>query len=390
MTSNNKSLILAEIKEAEIISAEDMLTNFGLVDRGTVEGIATNMAEHWRGKVAGGYIPVAKPQIEKARSSGEFPTEWRKSFDIDGNEIVVRPGTKKEQGDLLIPDAIRVTQKTLSRGLNPLAHISIWYQGGQLIDNVNYTIMKGMAEQQGASSFEFADMTPEDITRHNLKPVDIGKVAYLIMDTDKPLLLRATMQFSAELGFREAKRQALEMIKKAKGIGIVRNAEGLYALKGRSLDWTAEKRAGTDAIRRAFGEMTPAQIAHYASGQGFLQQQDLNILASPDYQAVGALPDEDQQRYLKAAQITQKINATSPQEIAESAKNNIDLMRNNGDDDPIEGEQNLPKNLHPSVRFWQYANGKWIERAVAGQFVQDANGDFDQALKALKASEENQ
>jgi hypothetical protein len=64
-----------------------------------------------------------------------------------------------------------------------------------------------------------------------------------------------------------------------------------------------------------------------------------------------------------------------------------EAMRNNGDDDPIEGEQDLPKKLHPSARFWQYANGKGIERAVAGQFVQDANGDFDQALKALKASE---
>lgn len=381
MSNDNQSLVLAEIEDAEIISAEDMLTNFGLVDRGTVEGIATNLVEHSRGKVAGGYISVTKAQLER----GTQP-EWRKSYDVDGNVIIVRPGTKKEQGDILIGDAIRVTQKTLSRGLNPLAHISVWYQGGQLIDNVNYTIMKGMAEQQGASSFEFTDMTPEDITRHNLKPVDIGKVAYLIMDADKPLLLQATMQFSVELGFREAKHQALEMIKKAKGIGIVRKDEGLYVLKGRSLDWTAEKRAGTDAIQRAFGEMHPAQIAHYASGQGFLQQQELKAIASPDYQAVTALSDEDQQRYLKAAQITQDVRDTHPQEIAESAKSNIDLMRRNGDDDPLVGEPEvvLPPGMESSTNFWLHMNNLGIPREQAGALISAANGDFDKALKDFK------
>jgi hypothetical protein len=380
---SNKNLILTEIEDAEIISAEDMLTNFGIVGRGTVEGIATNMVEHWRGKVAGGYIPVAKAQIEKARSSREFSPEWRKVYDVDGNEIIVRPGSKKEQGDLLMGDAIRVTQKTLSRGLNPLAHISIWYMSGQLIDNINYTIMKGMAEQQGASTFEFADMTPEEYARHNLKPVDIGKVAYLIMDTDKPLLLQATMQFCAKLDFHEAKRQALEMIKKAKGIGIVRKDEGLYALKGRSLDWTAEKRAGIDAIRRAFGEMTPAQIAHYASGQGFLQQQELKALASPDYQTVANLPDEYQQQYLRSTQITENIKNASPLEVTESAKSNIDLMRQN--DDPVEGEVELSPGMEASTRFWKHANDQGLDRDFAGQFIQQANGDFDKALTLLKS-----
>lgn len=379
--SNDKQ---REIEDAEIISAEDMRTGFGLVDRGTVEGIAVNMAEHWRGKVAGGYIPVTKSQIETARS-GRLPPEWRKTHDIDGNEIVVRPGTKKEQGNLLMADAIRVTQKTLSRGLNPLAHISIWYQAGQLIDNVNYTIMIGMTEQQGACSFEFADMTPEDITKHKLKPTDIGKVAYLIMDSDKVLLLQATMQFSAELGFREAKYQALEMIKKSKGIGIVRKDEGLYALKGRSLDWTAEKRAGTDAIRRAFGEMTPAQIAHYASGQGFLDKQDLNTLASPNFQAVAQLPPEDQQFYIQAERTTANVKAASPDELKEAAQHNARVMRDgNGDDDPVEGQEDLPKKLHPSARFWQYASRENTDRVFAGQFIQKANGDFDKALELLK------
>lgn len=373
---------LVEIQGAEIISAEDMRTSFGLVPSGTVEGIATNMVEHWRGKVAGGYMPVTKAQLDQARSNGGFPPEWRKAFDANGNEIIVRPGTKKEQGDLLVPDAIRVTQKTLSRGLNPLAHISIWYQAGQLIDNVNYTILKGMAEQQGECSFEFADMTDEDIQRHGLQAVDIGKVAYLIMDKDKSLLLQATMQFTPELGFAEAKRQALEIISKGIGIGIVRKSEGLYALKGRSLDWTAEKRAGTDAIRRAFGEMTPARIAHYASGQGFIKPADLPVLASPDYQA--SLPPGDQQFYLEAQRVTQSVKDTAPQELEDIVEGNVALMRENGDDDPIEGADHLPKKMHPSAKFWQYANGRKIDRAVAGKFVQDANGDFGKALVALK------
>lgn len=379
----NKNLVLAEeIIEAEIIPAEDMLTNFGLVDSGTVQGIATNMVEHLKGKVVGGYIPVLKSQIEKARSSNDFPPEWRKTTDVDGNEIIVRParkvGGKLEQGDLLMTDAVRVTQKTLSRGLNPLAHISVWYQSGQLIDNVNYTILIGMAEQQGAFGLEFAEMSADDIAKHDLKSVDIGKVAYLIMDTDKSLLLQATMQFSPELGFYEGKRQALKMISKAEGIGIVRKSEGLYVLKGRSLDWLAEKRAGTDAIRRAFGEMTPAQIAHYASGQGFLQQEDLKTLASPDYQAVTSLPDEAQQRYLEVA----RVPKMSPEQIKEAN----DVMARNGDDDPIEDEIELAPSMEASTAFWAYANNNNANREFAGKFIRDAHGDFDEALKMMKKS----
>ena len=382
MTNENA---LMEIEDAEIISAEDMRTNFGLVDRGTVEGIATNMVEHWRGKVTGGYIAVSKSQM-KDRANGGVPPEWRKYHDSAGNEIVVRPGTKKEQGDLLASDAVRVTQKTLSRGLNPLAHISIWYQAGQLIDNVNYTIMKGMAEQQGASSFEFADMTPEDIARHKLKPEDIGKIAYLVMDIDKPLLLQAAIAFNAELGFREAKREALEMIAKAKGIGIIRKEENIYVLKGRSLDWLAEKRAGVDAIRRAFGEMTPAQIAHYARGQGFLQQQDLKTVASPDYQAIAALPDEYQHGYLEDARRAEGIKEMSEPDLAQARKQNVASMRDNGDDDPIEGQTEMPDKMVPSTGFWTYANSNGLSREDAGQFIKQTEGDFDAALKLMRGA----
>jgi hypothetical protein len=156
------------------------------------------------------------------------------------------------------------------------------------------------------------------------------------MDTDKPLYLKATMEFAKELGFSEAKKQSLEMISKSKGIGIVRKDEGLYIPKGRSLDWIAEKRAMTDAIRRGFGEMTPAQIAHYANGQGFLKQQDLDTLASPDYQAVAHLPAEDQQHYMEMDRVTEEIQNTPTTELYQKAQRNIDLMRNNGDDDPLE------------------------------------------------------
>jgi hypothetical protein len=379
----SKNTDLIKIEAADMISAENMLTRFGIVSSDTVEGIALNMVEHHRGKVPGGYIKVTDEMIEKSRTTPGMASDWRRSHDQNGNEIIVRPGTKREKGDLLYPDAVRVTQKTLSRGLNPLAHISLWYHGGQLVDNVNYTIMKGMAEQQGQSKFEFFDMSPEEVARHGLKPADIGKVAYLVMDSDKPLLLKATVELSSVLEFREARREALEMIAKAKGIGIVRKEEGLYALKGRSLEWTAEKRAGVDAIRRAFGEMTPAQIAHYASGQGFLSQQNVQALASPDYQSVAGLPAEDQQHYLAAAQITERIKNDSPQPSPGG-----ELMRaGNGDDDPIEDQAPLPPGMEASTKFWSYANARNLDRAYAGQFIAQADGDLDRALELLEQAE---
>jgi hypothetical protein len=62
-------------------------------------------------------------------------------------------------------------------------------------------------------------------------------------------------------------------------------------------------------------------------------------------------------------------------------------MRNNGDDDPIiEEEPKLSAGMQASTEFWQYANGQNIDRATAGRFIQDADGDFDEALKALKTN----
>lgn len=329
-------MALVEIEDAEIISAEDMRTGFGLIDQGTIQNIAHNMAEHWRGKVSGGYIPVTKSQLEKARNGGGFPPEWRKTYDFDSNEIVVRPGAKTEKGDLLGADAIRVVQKTLSRGLNPMAHISVWYQNGQLIDHVHYDVTRGLAEQRGASSPEFSEMTPDERQAHSLENGDIGIVAYLVLDTDKSLYLQAVLSFAPELGLIEAKRQALEIISKGKGIGIVQAGENIQTPKGRSREWVAQKRAMTDASRRGFGEMSPAQVAHFASGQGFLKEQDLNVLASPDYQSVAQLPAEAQQRHLKMERQTQAIKAMPAEELHQQAQQNISIMRRNGDDDPLD------------------------------------------------------
>lgn len=332
---NDNDMALVEIEDAEIISAEDMRTGFGLIDQGTIQNIAHNMAEHWRGKVSGGYIPVTKARLEKARQGGGFPPDWRKTF-VDGNEKVLRPGTKTEKGDLLGADAIRVVQKTLSRGLNPMAHISVWYQNGQLIDCVHYDVIRGLAEQRGASSPEFSEMTPDERQAHSLENGDIGIVAYLVLDTDKSLYLQAVLSFAPELGLIEAKRQALEIISKGKGIGIVQAGENIQTPKGRSREWVAQKRAMTDASRRGFGEMSPAQVAHFASGQGFLKEQDLNVLASPDYQSVAQLPAEAQQRHLRMERQAQAIKAMPAEELHRQAQQNISIMRRNGDDDPLD------------------------------------------------------
>jgi hypothetical protein len=325
---------LQTIEGAEIISAQDLRTNFGLVDQDTVINVARNLVEHYRGKVAGGYMPVTDAQLKTARKNG-VPDNWRQMPDQDGTMTYYRPGGKKEEGDLYPPDAVRVVQKTFSRGLNPMAHISIWYQGGQLIDNLNYTIVKGMAEQQEKSSFEFVEMDSDERTRHGLTAGDIGKVAYLILDKDKSLKIEATMAFVGELGFAEAKRQALEMVQKARGIGIVKKGSVPYPPNGRSIDWVAEKRAMVDACRRAFGEMTPAQIAHYANGQGFVKQEDLAALASPDYQTVAQLPSDAQQRYLEMDRITQSVKAMPADELQAKVAANRAIMYQD-DDDPLE------------------------------------------------------
>lgn len=73
-------------------------------------------------------------------------------------------------------------------------------------------------------------------------------------------------------------------------------------------------------------------------------------------------------------------------EAEESREVATEIMRSNGDDDPIKDDDHqLSPTMEASTAFWQAINSKGIERAAAGEYIKRADGDFDKALKLLKS-----
>lgn len=161
--------------------------------------------------------------------------------------------------------------------------------------------------------------------------------------------------------------------------------------KGWSWDQVARKRALKNVLNQAYAMPSIEELARLnweVDGQETLPED----WAAPEvYQTV-----EEAEAHAKLAAQERKRQETvaemSPEEtevLAEEIKSANDAMNRNGDDDPIEGEAELPPSMEASTAFWGYINAQGIARVIAGQFIQEAHGDFDKALKALKKAQEN-
>jgi hypothetical protein len=308
--------------------------------------IAWRLKRHNAGKIAGGYTPILASVVEDAKKNNQYPPRWKQDVDERGAVVWVQPvASQFDKGDLTLEDAIYATEYSLSCGLNPLAHISMWYQGGQLQISTKYSIKVGWAEDMAAFSTEFVEMADADRTQHGLGKGDLGVIAYNILDADKSRYsdtILALVQGGAK--FNEAKTLALKIISKSNGVGVVRTAEmggNKKEPKGRSWYWLAQKRAISSAISFSHGDMTPARLARSAQGAFKpIGQEAIPLLADPGYPADA---DEDIQAKFIELQLNDrrrqvKAAAQSPEERHVQFHGNVDLMRGAVDEPGIGDE----------------------------------------------------
>lgn len=404
----NNQLVLRQQAEIEpqqnnVITA---LSGMTIPDERTVIQLAARLVDHWSGKITGGYQRVTNAEREAAKKNG-FPPDWRKTLDRDGNDVLVKPPRGKyDPGELLFSDAIYVIEKYLPMLVNPLAHVSLWYQDGKVIDHLDYAVKIGWATDQADFVTEVVEMTADERKSHSLNDGDLGMIAYMILAEDKQEWRRALVDLiKGGMPAGEAKRLSLDIYSKAKGVGILRKGEtNKPAPKGRSFNWLCEKRALTDMVQRGVGKMTPAQVAKQMMSHGTaLHPGDLPALLESGYP--DDAPAEAQQRYVEMYHRAEAIKANPNPDW----QTNVDLMRDN-DADPLElspeddepeptpdpEPEPIPEPTKPkaknggkvasdvSTQFWLLAGKKGIDRDAGLALIGEHGGSVDDALEALK------
>lgn len=316
----------------------------------------------------------------------------------DNNQSLILAGEKEELIDLgnkmkaLLPggDKLSDTQAMSVGNYAALTHANPFrgeiygYESkGQLVLVDGYKLLIRWAKKISDYDEDYGDRLPTGV--EGLNDGDIG-YRCTIMRHDRKKAIREYVNLGATF------KEAYDLVSNS-AVGIVMGKETRNdPPKGWSWDQVARKRALKNVLNQAYAMPSIEEL-----GKLNWEVDDQTTIpedwagtdiyhTTEEAENHARLAAQERERQDKVVNMTEEETEAHAKEIETAT----DAMRRNGNDDPIGEDQDLPKKLHPSAQFWQYANGKGIERAVAGEFVQDANDDFDKALKALKASEENQ
>ena len=313
---------------------------------------------------------------------------------IGNNQSLILAGEKEDLIDLgnkmkaLLPGGDKLTDtQAMSVGnyaaltrANPFRGEIYGYESkGQLVLVDGYKLLIRWAKKTSDYDEDYGDRLPPGV--EGLKDTDIG-YRCTIMRHDRKKGIKEYIQLGAT--FKEA-----YALMANSAVGIVTASETRNAPpKGWSWDQVARKRALKNVLNQAYAMPSIEELAKLnweVDGQETVPED----WAAPDtYQST----EEAEGHARLAAQERERqekldgLDESEKEAYTEEIKTATETMNRNGDDDPVDG-QDLPKKLHPSARFWQYANSQNADRAFAGQFIQDADGDFDKALKALKESQ---
>lgn len=161
---------------------------------------------------------------------------------------------------------------------------------------------------------------------------------------------------------------------------------------GWSWDQVARKRALKNVLNIAYAMPSIEELARLNWEVDGQETKPQDWAKQGTYQTTGEaetharLTAQERERQEKVAAMNEE-DLISYRDKVESA---TEIMRDNGDD-PLENDAPPSPNMEASTSFWLYANSHNIDRALAGQFIQQANEDFGKALDLLKTSqEENQ
>ncbi len=211
-----------------------------------------------------------------------------------------------------------------------------------------------------------------------LGETDIG-YRCTIMRHDRKKAIREYVQLGATF------REAYDLVSNS-AVGIVAATETRNAPpKGWSWDQVARKRALKNVLNTAYAMPSIEELAK-DSWQVDGQETVAEDWAAPDTyktaeeaEAHARLAAQERERKEVVASMTEDQKQVRAEEI----KTANTVIRNNGDDDPLE----IDDPGEPEKAFWAVANSKGIDKAEAGQFIKEADGDFDKALEALKANQ---
>lgn len=217
-----------------------------------------------------------------------------------------------------------------------------------------------------------------------LKDGDIGYRCVILRD-DKKSDLKLFVDVGAS--FQEAYELA-----SSSAIGVV-NKKDMFGQKG-AIDppkgWTwdqvARKRALKNTLNMAYAMPSVDELMSDSWIVDGVTIQD-DDWAPPEIYKTEAeaeqhakLAANERVRQEKKAAMTEDERAESEEKLAEANA----VMRDNGlDDDPLGESKPLSRGMDASTKFWKYVNSNGISREEAGEFIRDANGDFDSALEAI-------
>ena len=302
-----------------------------------------------------------------------------------GNQIkALLPGGQS----LSDKNAMSVANYAALTKANPFRGEVYGYQSGKgdliLVDG--YKLLVRWAKSISDYDEDYGERLPVGV-----EGIEEGDIGYriTIMRYDKKKGIKEYVDMGAPF------KEAYDLVSNS-AIGIVKanetyNSKYKKAVpppKGWSWDEVARKRALKNVLNRAFAMPSVEQLAALnweVNGQETLPEDWAGpevYRNSEEAERHAELSAQERERQKKVADMTE----TEKAEFSEGIASATEIMRSNGDDDPLQDAEELPKQMHPSAKFWQWANGQGIERGVAGQFVQEANGNFDKALEALKSS----
>ncbi len=169
-------------------------------------------------------------------------------------------------------------------------------------------------------------------------------------------------------------------------VGIVTGNETRNAPpKGWSWDQVARKRALKNALNMAYAMPSIEELAQLnwdVDGQETVPEDwpaPDTYRSTEEAEAHARLAAQERVRQEVVGQMTDEEKESRVAEIETATT----IMRDNGDDDPLDQEEAPPQ----EKAFWGYVVSRSIDREVAGNYIEQANGDFDKALKALKANQ---
>lgn len=177
-------------------------------------------------------------------------------------------------------------------------------------------------------------------------------------------------------------------------VGVVRVNETWNSYKKKAISppkgWTwdevARKRALKNVLNRAYAMPSIEDLARLnwdVDGQDTLPEDWADpetYTTTAEAEAHARLASQERERQEKVARMDEAERTAYRAEVSMATEA---MWPPRGDDDPVEETAPLPPSMEASGDFWGYVNSHGIEREVAGNYISQADGDFDKALELL-------